>query len=126
MTLERRKPLERKTRLRANVETARAWERRSRKPLAAVGAKAKRERAAVDEFRAAIRARARGRCEATTPACPEGEHDGHHAHHVWPSDRDAGRHDPNRGRLLCAAAHAWVHANPADAEALGLLGRSGS
>lgn len=116
--MERRKPL------RANPEKTREWQRRSRKPLPKEGRKAERERSAVASFRAEVRRRAGGWCEGATPACPPHRHAGAHAHHVWPSDRDRGVHDPERGKLLCAAGHDWTHAHPAEAERRGLLGRS--
>lgn len=89
------------------------------------GAKAKREQPAVDMFRAVIRERALGWCEARTPDCQDGMHAGSDCHHLFISDRDKGVHDPARGLLLCPPAHRWVHANPAEARLRGLLLREG-
>ena len=116
--MERRQPLKR-------TELKRGTSRLKRTRLKPTGRKAAREAEAQAEFRAEVRRRARGLCEGATPACPPGPHDGHHAHHVFPSDRDRGVHDPERGKLLCAPGHTWTHANPAEAERRGLLGRSG-
>lgn len=111
-------------------EKAAAWVQRSRKPLKRSpmrrqGAKAKREQPALDQFRIQIHARSDGMCEGATPACPFGAHEGTDCHHVLPSDRDRGRHDPDRGLLLCRAGHQWTHANPAEARVRGLLLRDG-
>lgn len=117
MTLQRRTPL------RTSIDSARAWERRSRKPLPAEGAKAKRERRDVAAFRKGVLERAGGRCELATPDCPPGAHAGAHAHHVFAGDRDRGAHDPARGLWCCAAGHGWVHTHPEMAYELGWLGR---
>lgn len=92
---------------------------RRRTPIPKIGRKARREAEALAAFRFAVRSRAW--CEGNTPACPYGPHPGAHAHHRWPEDRDAGRHDPARGLYLCAPGHAWVHANPREAGIRGLL-----
>lgn len=96
----------------------------------------------MDAFRDALRARSGGLCEAprmvqvvfdflietTDPPyitwlpCQDRPHAGVHPHHVWPEDRASGRHDPDRGLWLCAAAHdACHHTDPALAKRYGLL-----
>lgn len=117
-------------------DRAAAWAMRSRKPLRRTpmkrggrirqqGAKANRERPALDAFRTAIAQRSRGLCELGTLACPPGPHPAAHAHHLAPSDRDRGIHDPDRGLAACARGHAYVHANPAEAYERGWLIRDG-
>jgi hypothetical protein len=91
---------------------------------------AKRARELVDErvFREEVAARADGWCEATGLVRPNGgwvcwdrEHLGEHAHHLFPEDRDAGRHYAERGLYLCPTAHAFAHQHPEAAKVLGLL-----
>lgn len=96
---------------------------RRKTPLRQVGRKAHREQPDLDAFRAAVHARRW--CEAGPPACLYYRHEGHHAHHICPADRDRGLHDPERGLLLCAEAHRWVHGNPAAAGRRGWLLRDG-
>lgn len=110
------------------LEDVRAWQRKPRKPIARVGRRKRREQAAESEFRAQVRMRAEGRCEAAGLATRVGlvcgtkyGHQGHHAHHVWPEDRDCGVHDPERGLWLCFEAHSWVHDHPEDAKMLRLM-----
>ena len=107
--------------LRADPAKTRAWQQRSRKPLPARGSKARREDGDVDAFRAAVKARSRGRCELGAPACSDEPHPGAHAHHRFPEDRDRGVHDPDRGWFCCPAGHAWVHAHPEAAAERGWL-----
>lgn len=96
--------------------------KRSRSPLAKVGRKAKRERAAVDRFRRAVKAQAAGQCEGYIhEICADYPHLGSQAHHIWPEDRDAGRHEPSRGAWLCPGAHRWVHDHSNSAAHMGLL-----
>ena len=121
--MKRSGPLKRKTPLRSNLATSREWERRSRKPLPQTGAKTAREASDLAAFRKAVIARADGWCEIASGGCTPGPHPGRHAHHVWPSDRDAGLHDPTRGLWLCAGGHAYVHAHPQESYARGWLGR---
>ncbi len=99
------------------------------------GAKAERETPALDAFRFAVFERAHGYCEVMVDAetgkgfpfydlitsadrrmiCgQDGPHRGDNAHHVWPEDRDAGRHEPERGLWLCYTAHHWVHDHPGE------------
>jgi hypothetical protein len=110
--------------LRADPAKVRAWQQRSRKPIAAVGRKTTREADALDAFRAGVQGRSGGRCELGAPACDPDPHGGGAAHHVWPSDRDRGVHDPERGLWACWQGHAWVHDHPTEAERRGWLGRS--
>ena len=102
----KRSPLKRKARLKSK------------------GRKAKREEPAVAAFRAAVRERAEGLCEANGPACPLGPHQGHHAHHCCIADRRRGVHDPDRGLYVCAEAHRHIHDNPHEAYVRGWLWRS--
>ena len=92
-----------------------------RTPLRKVGAKALREQQALRDFRFAVRVMAGGRCQAHTPDCPPGAHDGHHAHHRCIADRRLGRHDPARGLLVCEQAHRYIHAHPAESYERGWL-----
>lgn len=135
--IRRSKPLKRNGLKRPTVEQVRAWQSKPRKAIAKIGRKAKRERAALDKFRAKVRAHAAGYCEVagidyeltphagatfTAPICGTSRsHHGHNAHHVWPEDHDAGRHDERRGLWVCARAHDWIHTNPWQAGELGLL-----
>ena len=91
------------------------------KPLRSVGARKRRTMAAEQAFRVALRERSGGRCEVVTPACPQGWHLGAHAHHIYPSDRDRGVHDPNRGLFVCADAHSAIHNMPSWSRARGYL-----
>ena len=95
-------------------------------PLAQMGRKALRERDALKAFREALAFRSGGMCELRTPACPAGEHRGHHAHHQAPSDRDRGVHLPSRGLWACADGHRYLHANPAESYERGWLLRDGA
>lgn len=94
------------------------------------GRKAKREQPEREEFAEVLETRARGRCETLAFLDADGRlaacgttraHDGCDPHHIWPEDRDAGVHDPDRGLWLCRRAHRWVHDHPAWAKTLGLL-----
>lgn len=98
--MKRSGPLERRTPL------------KSGKGLPSVGARKRRTLAAEAEFRRAVKVRAHGFCELQTPACLPFRHEGHHAHHIAPSDRDRGVHDPERGLFACFPGHAWVHRHP--------------
>lgn len=95
-------------------------------PLRQKGAKARREQVERNAFRFAVRARAQGFCELQTPACLPYRHEGHHAHHLAPSDRDRGTHDPERGLWCCFPGHEWVHRHPERAYEAGWLRRDGA
>lgn len=115
----KRSPLKRPT-----IEQVRAWDtkRRQRTPIARIGRKARRERRDLDAFRIAVRDQAGGYCEGQVYGiCGAHVHVGTTAHHLWPEDRDCGRHDPARGAWLCWTAHRWVHSEPDAARDLGLL-----
>lgn len=116
----------RRTPLRSDPAKVREWQDRSRRALPTVGRRGRREAAAVAVFRRDVRANAAGRCQVATPACQSGPHRGDHSHHVYPSDRDAGVHDPTRGLYVCWAGHRWIHDHPDAAIAAGWLGRSSS
>lgn len=68
----------------------------------------------------AVDLRSGGRCEAGSPACPDGPHRAEHHHHV--RLRSRGGLD-SRDNLLhvCLPAHDWIHQHPTDATALGLM-----
>ncbi len=129
MSASRRKPIERTGLKPPTLAQVRAWERKPRKPISPRGAKARREKAALAAFRAELLARSRGVCEAHLRAptrwpdiCgTRSQHAGTDPHHIWPEDRDEGRHDPARGLLLCRRAHRWTHSFPVSAAAAGLL-----
>jgi hypothetical protein len=71
--------------------------------------------------REAVRRRAQGRCEARLPAVCDGW--GTDAHHVR-SRAQGGAHEPENLLWLCGAfgCHGFIHAHPAAARCLGLLG----
>lgn len=115
MTLRRNKPL------RANPAKIRAWQDRSRRPLAKVGAKTRREAADLAEFRKALKARAGGRCEIRVS--PECTGVGTDAHHKLMRSQGGG-HDPSNGLFLCRACHDWTHGHPELSYAWGYLVRS--
>jgi hypothetical protein len=73
-------------------------------------------------FALALHARSGGFCEVSTPACPPGRHEGHHAHHIRLRSQGGG-HDPANGLLVCAASHRWIHDHPAISYANGWLER---
>lgn len=77
----------------------------------------------MDGARAALILRSGGRCEGNdfSPHCTGVGTD---AHHIRPADRDEGRHEPDRMKLLCRWCHQEVHANPNLAGMAGLLKRS--
>lgn len=122
-TIERRTPITRSRLKRPTVDQVRAWERKPRKPLPKIGPKAKRERRDLDAFREALRERSGGECEgpASVPHDQRGRHFGCDPHHLFPSDRACGVHDPERGLWVCRTLHDWIDANPHLAEDLGLL-----
>lgn len=107
--------------------------------LSKTGKRVQRERADLDNARAAVKARSRGICEAAFERINEREgsedahfvcgtwktHQGAHAHHVWIADRDRGVHDQDRMLWLCDASHAYAHAHPARARELRLLLKDG-
>lgn len=120
--LKRRAPITRTALKRPTVEQVWAWRAKPRKPLPKIGRKTRRTQAAWSACRAAVIHRSGGWCETASPACvTSGRHPALDVHHVWPEDRDAGRHDPARCLHLCAAAHRWTHDHPMEAAALGLL-----
>lgn len=108
--------------MKRDPEKARAWRQRSAR-LSAKGARARRDADAIEQFRLDLKWRSRGFCEAQTPACPPHRHDGCHAHHTRIHDRDAGRHDAERGLWVCAPGHHYIHMHPAESYAQGWLVR---
>lgn len=95
---------------------------RSRKQIPKRGAKAEREQPALDAFRIGVRDQAGGMCEGFIYGiCHDWEHPGTMAHHIWPEDRDCGRHEARRGAWLCFMAHDWVHHEPKLAAKIGLM-----
>ncbi len=97
--------------------------RLKRTPLRRVSDK---QRAVIDELAASavvVIERSFGRCEANTPACPLREHEGVHRHHI--KQRSAGGgHGPDNLLNVCAAAHDWIHAHPAESFEAGWLVQS--
>lgn len=114
-----------RTRLHVDPEKVRAWQQRSRRRLPAVGAKTRREAAALADLRTAVHQRSGGWCEVATPACPLHRHPASDVHHVWTSDRDRGVHDPDRALHVCRPAHDWIGRYPNEAEARGWAARAG-
>lgn len=68
--------------------------------------------------RAAVKRRAEGRCEADIADVCTAE--GVHAHHVVLRSR-GGTDDPHNLIWACTPCHAWIHDNPTEATALGLM-----
>lgn len=89
--------------------------------LRRVGRKAESEAPALAAFRTAVHARIW--CELGTPVCPQGRHEGHHAHHIVRRSQGGG-HDPSNGLLACSDGHSYVHAHPAESFDNGWLGRA--
>ena len=97
------------------------------------GRKAKREAAAWELCKAIVRARSGGLCEGPEAArragakmwvgdrCTSYPHAARAIHHLWPEDRDRGRHEPDRCLHLCDEAHHFAHTRVSEAMALGLL-----
>jgi 5-methylcytosine-specific restriction endonuclease McrA len=76
-------------------------------------------RPGLRQARAFVRSRADGRCEARVDAVCLGRGDA--AHHIVPRSR-GGSDDPANLLWICnAGCHAWIHANPEQAKARGLL-----
>ncbi len=92
-----------------------------RTPLARTEMKRKRTKS-KGEFHPTVRAeierRSGGRCEAncSSPAS--------HIHHIRRRSQ-GGEGTTENGLHVCSDCHTWIHANPAKAEALGWLKRSG-
>lgn len=76
--------------------------------------------ATLIDAREQVERRARGLCEANTPACPIGPHAGSQAHHVLRRSAGGG-HTPDNLLWVCDAAHAHIHGNPAESMARGWL-----
>jgi hypothetical protein len=126
-----------RTEIKRDPDKIAAWLRKPRRAIARTalrrgpGRKAKRERPALDAFRAELRRRSGGYCEAlfmldgteiVLGCASPWPHEGHHAHHLFPEDHDRGVHDPERGLFVCAKVHHWIHdVDPARAHELGLL-----
>lgn len=91
-----------------------------RTPLRRRSVKKRTTDAELSEARKLCEFRAYGRCEANTPACPEREHRGVHAHHVLPRSASVD-HSPENLLWVCAAAHDHIHAHPAEAYDKGWL-----
>lgn len=96
-----------------------AWNRRPRKPLPKIGRKKRRELPAENACRDIVRERVF--CEAAGHGCSPSSHVGTMMHHVWPEDRDAGRHEPRRTLWVCFWGHRWIHSNVKEAAGFGLL-----
>lgn len=93
-----------------------------RTPLRRRSDKAIARDAELAESRKEVLARSFGRCEANTPACHPREHAGHHLHHIRLRSQGGG-HGPENLLYVCADAHAYIHANPAEAAEQGWLAR---
>ena len=109
--MKRSGPLKRRTPLRSST------------PLPKVGKRAKAQRSDLDAFRAAVRERAGGWCEANTPSCPPGRHHGSEAHHRLMRSQ-GGTHHVDNGLWVCGGAHIFIHAQPGESYARGWLIRS--
>lgn len=102
----KRSPLVRRTRLRSNPDTHRAWRQRSRKAL-----RSKRQRRDHADRPLSYW------CEAGTPACTR---IAAHRHHVLLRSQGG-----TGGRTLdvCLDCHDWIHRHPAEAYERGWLER---
>ena len=127
--IRRSKPLKRTVLKPATLEQVIAWQARPRMPIGRravpkkVGRRGKRLEASWQACRAQVISRSGGSCEGPDlpgihPTYPHGASD---VHHVWPEDRAAGVHDPERCLHLCRPIHAFVDDEPREAHALGLL-----
>lgn len=94
-----------------------------RTPLRRVSEKKKIADAQLRVVVEKVRRRANGWCEANTPACRSGAHQGAHAHHVLRRSQGGG-HDESNLVWTCFDGHTWIHAHPAEAVERGLLGRT--
>ena len=97
-----------------------------RSRLNPVGKKANREASDLARFRLALHLRSGGFCEARTPACPPGVHEGCDPHHLSHADRDRGVHLPERGLLVCRQGHDFIEQHPAWSYEQGYLLRDGA
>ena len=116
--------LVRRTPLAANAEKARAWRRRSRKPLPALSTRRRQEKPQRDAVRAQVLERDGG-CTAARlvphVACG-GPLD---CHEVIPrSAWAAGYLVESNTRMVCRRHHSWIGDHVADAHAAGLHGFS--
>ena len=91
------------------------------RPMKRVSDKAAAREREFDAARAERRTMANGWCEADTPACRSGAHQGAHAHHVRLRSQGGG-HDVENLRWVCWDGHDWIHANPHEARIRGLYG----
>lgn len=129
------KPLKRTALKRPTREAVIAWEQKPRTPIARTRLDRKRTggkrpvrqivSTVEEDFKAQVKARARGRCEACLThrlsAC-DGRYA--HAHHLVPRSRGRGwpgLHTLENGLGVSAAHHSWIHDHPAEASDLGLL-----
>lgn len=102
--LPRGKPLERKTEMRRTTTS-------SKRP---------KPDPALEAFRAAVHARARGRCEVRSPVCTGCDEVAHHCKRGNPRV-----HDPEFGLGSCDPCHVYLHAHPEEAYQRGWLVRRG-
>lgn len=83
-------------------------------------AKTRKGQARLAAAKAEVRGRSGGWCEANTPACPLDRHPAFQAHHILPRSQ-GGQHDPENLLDVCHLAHDWIHGNPDESRARGLL-----
>ena len=89
-------------------------------PLRSKGRKAERDADSIARFRIAVAMRSGGWCEANTPSCAPGRHEGTQAHHRLMRSQ-GGTHDPENGLWCCSQAHAHIHRHPAESYERGWL-----
>ena len=104
---------------RSTPEQVNAWRRRSKR----LTSKPKPS-SELAQARIAVQRRSGGLCEADTPDCPPGPHEGVHAHHKRLRSQGGG-HDPALMVWVCSVAHSWIHSHPMQAHAFGLILRAG-
>lgn len=127
--IRRSKPLKRVGLKPPTPEQVQAWRGKPRTPIGRgaapkkIGRRGRRLEASWQACRAAVISRSGGACEGPDlPGIhPSHAHGATDVHHLHPSDRAAGVHDPDRCLHLCRPLHSWIDLEPRKAHELGLL-----
>lgn len=92
--------------------------KRSKKPSKTARAKRHQVLRADTIWSQAVRQRDDHRCRR----CGKRDEKNNHAHHIAPRSRRPDlKRDLDNGITVCMECHNWIHANPVEAETLGLL-----